>query len=169
MASDKNTSADVEVIQVSDDNLSLAEAEKRSKFNKILIAVLTISISLFHIFNVSGIFTMSTMTIRIIHLMVMMVLAFLTKKSKSTKHAKLDKILRYTEIAITVFASIYLLFRWQDISNSGGATNQMDIIVGLLMLVVVLESADNQWTFRWPLSVDCSSFILLSDNSCPLY
>lgn len=156
----KNIHSDTEVIitHQTEENLSLVDTTKNKQFNKHLISTLAIGISLFHILNVSGIITMSTMTIRIVHLMVMMVLAFLTKKTKVPKYASLDKILRYTEIAVTIFASVYLLFRWEDISNSGGATNQWDTIVGIVLLIVVLESA--RQSVDLSLAIICGLFLV---------
>ncbi|MDF2571526.1 MAG: transporter, fusion protein [Sporomusa sp.] len=160
MTSKKNTNSEVEVeaLQITDDNLSLAEAEKRSKIRKNIITVLAVGVSLFHILNVTGLFVMSTMTIRIVHLMVMMVLAFLTVKKKNTKFDKINTVLSYLGIAVTVFSSVYLLIRWEAISNSGGVTNQMDIIVGIIMVIVVLDSA--RQSVDWSLSLICGLFLI---------
>lgn len=116
--------------------------QQASKLNQKLVAVIAIAVGLFHLLNVAGIIVTSTMPIRIIHLMAMMMIVFLTK-SMGKKHFKGsigDKSLSVVFFVLTVFCSMYLLFRWENIANSGGVTIAMDIVVGVIMMVVVLEA-----------------------------
>ena len=156
--SDTHPNTEVTPVQQTEENLSLLDSNKNKKFNNLVISILAIGISIFHILNVSGIIIMSTMTVRIVHLMVMMVLAFISKETKKPRFPKLDKALRYIEVGITVFASIYLLFRWEEIISTGGATNQMDTFVGLAMLIIVLEAARKSVDVS--LAVICGLFLI---------
>lgn len=106
------------------------------------IALVAFSIGLFHLLNVSGIFVLSTRDIRIFHLMMMLVLLFLTRATfKSLEQSFGDKILRIALIVISVASCGYLMTRWKDIALSGGETVAMDIWVGVVVLLLVLESA----------------------------
>lgn len=116
------------------------EQTNMQKIHSKCVAGIAIAISLFHLLNVSGVVTMSTMPIRIIHLLAMMMIVYLTKGAKREGLRKADYALRAVCFALTVFCSIYLLYRYEDISNSGGQTVGMDIVVGLIMMVVVLEA-----------------------------
>jgi TRAP transporter 4TM/12TM fusion protein len=116
-------------------------SKKGQASNQMLVAIVAVSVSLFHLLNVSGLIALSTMPIRIIHLCAMMMIVFLTKGArKKSKGVLADRIFQYLLFAGTLACSLYLLVRWEDIANSGGVTNQTDIIVGSIMMLLVLES-----------------------------
>jgi len=97
---------------------------------------------MFHLLNVSGILILSTRDIRAFHLLMMMALLFLTKPTLyKLKDSILDRIISYAFIALSVGSCAFILSRWKDIAMSGGDTDSMDAIVGVVLILLVLEAA----------------------------
>lgn len=109
-------------------------------FNKMIVKIVAIAVSLFHLLNVSGIITLSTMPIRIIHLLAMLVIAFLTKSTKKEKFKTIDLGIRLFFLALSVYCGAHLLFRWEAIANSGGVTSSVDVLIGAIFMIVILEA-----------------------------
>ena len=114
----------------------------KEKFTRIIAtvaAVLGFSIGLFHLLNVAGILTLSAMNLRVIHLMVMLVIVFLLfpRKKALTVTEAITKIIG---IALSIWASLYVIVRWEEIIESGGLTEPMDTVMGILMVLLVLEA-----------------------------
>ncbi|MCY1152938.1 MAG: TRAP transporter fused permease subunit [Sphaerochaetaceae bacterium] len=109
-------------------------------FNKMIVKIVAITVSLFHLLNVSGIITLSTMPIRIVHLLAMLVIAFLTKSTKKEKFKTIDLAIRLFFLALSVYCGAHLLFRWEAIANSGGVTSSYDVIIGAIFMIVILEA-----------------------------
>lgn len=100
------------------------------------------SIGLFHLLNVSGILVLSTRDIRIFHLLMMLALLFLTKPTLlKIKGGTLDRVFNWILIALSVGSCGFILSRWKDIAMSGGDTDQIDAIVGIILILLVLEAA----------------------------
>ena len=114
-------------------------------FNKLtnnVINVIAFCIGMFHLLNVSGILILSTRDIRAFHLVMMMALLFLTKPTLyKLKDSILDRIISYAFIALSVGSCAFILSRWKDIAMSGGDTDSMDAIVGVVLILLVLEAA----------------------------
>lgn len=114
-------------------------------FNKLtnnVINVIAFCIGMFHLLNVSGILILSTRDIRAFHLLMMMALLFLTKPTLyKLKDNILDRIISYAFIALSVGSCAFILSRWKDIAMSGGDTDSMDAIVGVVLILLVLEAA----------------------------
>ena len=114
-------------------------------FNKLtnnFINVSAFCIGMFHLLNVSGILILSTRDIRAFHLLMMMALLFLTKPTLyKLKDSILDRIISYAFIALSVGSCAFILSRWKDIAMSGGDTDSMDAIVGVVLILLVLEAA----------------------------
>ena len=114
-------------------------------FNKLtnnVINVIAFCIGMFHLLNVSGILILSTRDIRAFHLLMMMALLFLTKPTLyKLKDSILDRIISYAFIALSVGSCAFILSRWKDIAMSGGDTDSMDAIVGVVLILLVLEAA----------------------------
>lgn len=109
---------------------------------KVLITVFAFSIGIFHIANVSGWFVLSTQSIRIYHLMMMLALLFLSKPTlPGLKDKTADKWVGYLLTALSLSSGLYMLSRWQDIALSGGETELLDALVGVVILLLVLEGA----------------------------
>jgi TRAP transporter 4TM/12TM fusion protein len=107
-----------------------------------IVGLIAFAIGAFHLFNVSGLVVLSTQDIRIIHLMVMLTILFLTHPGlKRFKGSGIDRFVSVGLAATAVASGIYLLSRWQDIAMSGGETEPLDGIVGIVVLGLVLEGA----------------------------
>lgn len=112
--------------------------QKLENVNKKLLFMLAFFIGVFHILNIAGIVAMSAMTVRVVHLMVMMAIAFLAFPAYSKKPA--TEVLRLIFFVLTFVTGFYILKRWEGIINSGGLTNSLDTVMGLIMVLVVLEA-----------------------------
>lgn len=109
-------------------------------YAKIAVTI-SIIISAFHMLNVSGILVFSTMPIRVLHLMAMIMIVFLmSKKGKESRYPSADLLVRSLSAIVALASSVYILYRWEAIISSGGLTNDLDMIMGILMVLVVLEA-----------------------------
>ena len=126
--------------------------------SKKVVAFAAVLVGVFHMLNVSGIVSMSAMTIRAFHLMIMMFISFVTLAKDNQKNKIVDSIIRIILGVATLFASIYILKRWEIITSSGGVTNQYDVIVGILMILLVLEATRR--SVGWMLSLITTVFLL---------
>lgn len=109
----------------------------------LISSLIAITVSLFHILNVSGILTMSSMSIRVIHLTAMVMIMYLgNKKNKEDgdKNKGLKTLYRIIMPVIFLICGIYLLYRWEAIILSGGGTNEVDIIIGMITILIVLDA-----------------------------
>lgn len=113
---------------------------------KLLVSVVAIALSLWHLAIVAGFLSYSTLDIRILHLTVLMALVFLVAIPKDAKvengasqgRASLGLALRALCAALTVAVGIYTYIRWRPIAFSGGMTSELDAQVGLLMIALVI-------------------------------
>jgi len=106
-----------------------------------IVFILAVLAGLFHLFNLSGALVLSTQIIRIIHLMIMLSIVFLNISSNIQKKENWMSCLFRIVASITSVASgIYMLTRWKEIAMSGGVTNIVDSIVGVIMLVIIIEA-----------------------------
>ena len=106
----------------------MTQASKPEKYAAFLGAT-ALLVGIFHLLIVGGLLVLSTMEIRIIHLALMMVILF-AGQAKGVIPA-----------ALAVVVSTYSLTRWQAIALSGGDTNSLDLVAGVVMLLLVLEAA----------------------------
>lgn len=108
------------------------------------VSVVAIGLSLWQLAIVAGVFSYSTMDIRIVHLTVLLFLVFIaarpasfTAKSEvppSTMHL----VARLFFGALALAVGVYTYLRWKPIAFSGGFTNDMDEIVGVVLIALVL-------------------------------
>lgn len=116
-----------------------------------IVALLALAIGIFHLLDVSGLVAFSTMEIRIVHLAAMMTILFLNQpwlrgKKAGTYSEKglwfwLESIFAgIIPALITVFIAVYFWTRWKAIAESGGDTNTLDLMAGVLLLALVLEA-----------------------------
>jgi len=99
----------------------------------------------FHLANVAGLLVVSTMIVRAVHLTIVLVLIYLTYASstdadrgvRARTASTVDLILGMTALV----TGVYLLARWNAIALSGGLTTTLDLIVGSLIILLVLEAA----------------------------
>ena len=110
-----------------------------------LIAWLGFGLGAFHLANVAGVLVVSTMIVRAVHLTIVLVLIYLTYASAADEAQGLRKRLGpYVDLIFGVLAlvtGVYLLARWNAIALSGGLTTTLDLIVGSLIILLVLEAA----------------------------
>ena len=104
-----------------------------------VVSFIAVFVSVFHLLNVSGLLSMSSMTIRVVHLTAMIMIMYLRDK-KGTGTTKINLIYRIIMSGIVLACTIYLLSRWEAIVLSGGSTNTMDVIVGILTILVVIDA-----------------------------
>lgn len=115
--------------------------DKVLKSFDLITAYVALAIGLFHIANVSGLFAFSDMTIRVVHLMAMMFIVFLRVSKKKDGNANmLDISIAAVGGLLVLLTNFYILSRWKDIAISGGVTNTMDALVGLITVLLVIEA-----------------------------
>lgn len=119
--------------------------DKIDTLSKYVVSVVAICLSSWHLAIVAGVFSYSTMDIRIAHLTVLLFLVFIAARQQApvvgaeaapSKPAGL--VLRLVGAATAVGVGIYTYMRWKPIAFSGGLTNDMDEIVGVILIALVL-------------------------------
>ncbi|MDK2855499.1 MAG: hypothetical protein PWQ41_512 [Bacillota bacterium] len=113
-----------------------------------LISLIAVAASLFHLYTAQfGLFF--ALTQRDIHWMFMSVLIFLlypaTKKAARNRLPWYDLVLAL----LSLTGGLYILIDMQNIVNRAGAPTQLDIILGIIMVLLVLEAARR--TVGWAL------------------
>lgn len=125
-------------------------------FFRLVIAIIAISFSLFHIYT--GIFgTLDAILQRAVHLSFAMALVFLlypARKSWSREHLHLvDGILA----VVAALVPLYIVFFYQDLVARAGMATALDIAVGTLGILLVLEAARR--VVGWPIVVIAVIFV----------
>lgn len=107
------------------------------KINHILVIVLGIIMSLYHIsYAIRPV--LSPVENQALHLSFALVLIYLSANLK--KEIKpLEKVINYLLISASLFSTLYILLRFDILVNKVGMSSQLDIIVGLLLIIVILE------------------------------
>ena len=111
------------------------------------VNLIAFCIGLFHLLEVAGLladfgFNFSTQDIRIIHLLMMLALLFLTRATlKKLSDNLLDKVFGIALTLVSVGACLYLLSRWKNLALGLESSGPVDIWVGLLLIILVLEAA----------------------------
>jgi len=106
------------------------------------VTILAFTLGAFHLLNVSGILLLSTRDVRIFHLFVMLALLFLTRPTlKRLESSAVDRMLRVTLVGISLASGVFMMSRWEEIAMSGGLTDSLDIWIGVVVLLLVLEAA----------------------------
>lgn len=126
-------------------------------FFRIIIAVIAISFSLFHIYT--GIFgTLDAILQRAVHLSFAMALVFLlypARKSWSREHLHLiDGILSI----VAALVPLYIMFFYQELVTRAGMATPLDIAVGTLGILLVLEAARR--VVGWPIVTIAVIFVM---------
>ncbi|HHY92120.1 MAG TPA: TRAP transporter permease, partial [Firmicutes bacterium] len=116
----------------------------------LFISLIAISASLFHLYTAQfGLFF--ALTQRDIHWMFMSVMIFLLYPA--TKNAARDRLPWYDALldAVAVAGGLYILIDMENIVGRAGAPTRLDVILGFLMVLIVLEAARR--TIGWALPV----------------
>jgi TRAP transporter 4TM/12TM fusion protein len=113
------------------------------------------ALALFHLLNVAGLLLLPTVAVRIVHLAVVIVLVCARLGANRGRQGRVLAIL----LALGGAASgAYLLGRWDSIAESGGITNDLDLWVAGMLVVLVLLA-----TYRavgWVLPLITAAFLL---------
>ncbi|MFL2546820.1 MAG: TRAP transporter permease [Candidatus Rariloculaceae bacterium] len=104
-------------------------------------AVLAFSLALFHLLSVSGLLLVSTLVVRVFHLMIVLALVFLRVSDSESDSRSGRAAVNAVLVLASLVTGAYLLFRWEAIALSGGITNQLDIVMGTIVVVLVMEAA----------------------------
>lgn len=111
---------------------------------KRIVTVTAIALSLWHLAIVAGVFSYSTMDIRIVHLTALLFLVFIAARPASftapdaATSSPFALIARVGFGVLALAVGIYTFTRWKPIAFSGGVTNDMDQIVGVVLIALVL-------------------------------
>ncbi len=115
-----------------------AASRKLKGFMAIVVGVMAISMSLFHLYT-AAFGTLLSVRQRSLHIILAFALGFLLypafKKGDKTKIAILDYLL--AALSVGVFG--YLFVNFQTIALRGGSVERIDIILGMLAIVLTLE------------------------------
>lgn len=136
-------SVDSQIIDV-DELMRNYEVESRTRVLKgvvkKVVTIIAVIMSLFHLY-MAGLGTLPTCKQRMIHLGLALLLIFLlypfAKKNSSKKHSILDYILGVMGLGV----NLYLLLNIDAISMRAGLTTNIDLIVGGIAILLVLEAA----------------------------
>lgn len=103
------------------------------------VTVAMIALGLYHIYV--GFFgARSAMELRSIHWLIISVCIFLIYPARKKSIGKVT-VPDYAWAAAAFASGSYILFNWERIAVNGGATVTMDIVMGCISIVVVLEAA----------------------------
>ena len=106
------------------------------------VNAIAFTIGCFHLLNVSGVLVFSTRDVRIFHLLMMLALLFLTRPSLQRSTGNIyDKCLGILLALLSVASCVFIMSRWQDIAMGYDGTGPLDVWIGLLLIVLVLEAA----------------------------
>lgn len=104
------------------------------------VAVIAVAMSIFHMLT-AGVFTMNVMQHRAIHLTFAIILVFLLypsfKKSNSDRPTSFDYLL----CLLGAVGTGYLAFMYEDIVRRGLNVTTLDITMGIITIVLLLEAA----------------------------
>ena len=123
----------------------MTAAELANTVKSRFAAWLGFGLGVFHLANVAGLLVVSTMVVRAVHLTVVLVLIYFSFAAftEQEKAARM-RVAPYIDLALGLLALItggYLLARWNAIALSGGLTTTLDLVVGSLIVLLVLEAA----------------------------
>ncbi|TVR70407.1 MAG: TRAP transporter permease [Spirochaetaceae bacterium] len=103
-----------------------------------MISVIAVAMSLFHLYT-AGFGLLLTMKQRALHLLFVLVLGFLLyparRKSRRDRIAFLDWVLAALGIVVTS----YILFNYEVLVRRGGLPTSMDLFLGVITVLLVLE------------------------------
>lgn len=122
----------------------------------LLVSVLGVSMSLFHLFS-SGVYMLPQLQLRPIHLSFAMALTFLVYPFS----CKNKKRLLWFDMAATLFSlcvGAYLAGDYMSIVLRAGVPLQRDIVIGGIMILLILEATRR--TMGWPLVIVAVAFLV---------
>ena len=127
------------------------------RIKAILITVVGVAMSIFHIYTAQfGVY--SALVQRPVHLAFAFVLIFLLHPSKKEGRGWWIHLLDGLFIVLSVISLIHLIVTFKEIVLRGGAATQLDIWLGGLLILFVLEGTRR--VLGWALPIIASVFIL---------
>ena len=141
-----------------DDVVRKYEAE--SRFRKFsgnigkLVAFICIAMSLFHLYT-AGFGVLEAIKQRNIHLTFCLVLSFLLYPSGPKGSSNRTTLWDWILVSLSVVVGVYLMVIYDDLANRGGVTEPMDIYMGGLLCLLVLEAARRATGKELPIMALC--------------
>ena len=141
-----------------DDVVRQYEAE--SRFRKFsgnigqLVAFICIAMSLFHLYT-AGFGVLEAIKQRNIHLTFCLVLSFLLYPSGPKGSSNRTTLWDWILVSLSVTVGVYLMVIYDDLANRGGVTVPMDIYMGGLLCLLVLEAARRATGKELPIMALC--------------
>ncbi|WP_286953079.1 MULTISPECIES: TRAP transporter permease [Aminobacterium] len=105
----------------------------------ILITAIAVAMSLFH-FYTSGFGLLLAMKQGSLHLAFVLVLVFLLYPARETSRRDGIPLYDFVLAALAAFATLYIFFEFEDLVNRAGLPTTMDIIVGFMGIILLLEA-----------------------------
>jgi TRAP transporter 4TM/12TM fusion protein len=105
----------------------------------ILITDIAVAMSLFH-FYTSGFGLLLAMKQGSLHLAFVLVLVFLLYPARETSRRDGIPLYDFILAALAAFATLYIFFEFEDLVNRAGLPTTMDIIVGFMGIILLLEA-----------------------------
>ncbi len=134
--------------------------EAESRFRKFtgnmgkLVAGICIALSIFHLYT-AGFGVLEAIKQRNIHLTFVLVLSFLLYPSGAKGSANRITWWDWILVALSVSVGTYLMVIYDDLANRGGVTVPMDIYMGGILCLLVLEAARRATGKELPIMALC--------------
>ncbi len=145
-----------------------AESRYRKLAGPAAVAVSTIAVamSLFHLYT-AGIGLLEAIKQRSIHLGFVLVLIFLLYPARRRSPRERVSFWDYGLAALALAVEIYLLTQYDRIALSGGVTNTLDIAIGGILCLLVLEAARRATGIELPIMAVLFVLYALYGNFIP--
>ena len=138
--------ADTEMSEEEKEKL-LEQFDKESKTRKFGSPVLkkayrvfAILVTLYHLVFASGLYMPETLKHRSIHVGMILILAFALYPATKKASRKVIAWYDYALMALAAAVPIYMCLDYFNIINRAGKPNNMDVIIGTILTLIVLEA-----------------------------
>ena len=125
----------------------LEQFDKESKTRKFgspvlkkVYRVFAIIVTLYHLVFASGLYMPETLKHRSIHVGMILILAFMLYPATKKASRKVIAWYDYLLIAASAAVPIYMCMDYVNIINRAGKPNMMDVVVGTVLTIIVLEA-----------------------------
>ncbi len=125
----------------------LEQFDKESKTRKFgspvlkkIYRVFAIIVTLYHLVFASGLYMPETLKHRSIHVGMILILAFMLYPATKKASRKVIAWYDYVLIALSAAVPIYMCMDYVNIINRAGKPNMMDVVVGTILTIIVLEA-----------------------------
>lgn len=125
----------------------LEQFDKESKTRKFgspvlkkVYRVFAIIVTLYHLVFASGLYMPETLKHRSIHVGMILILSFMLYPATKKASRKVIAWYDYVLIALSAAVPIYMCMDYVNIINRAGKPNMMDVVVGTILTIIVLEA-----------------------------